>query len=127
MSIEKSVEASKNLFDFSQTKSDSNTDNTLIFEEVSRELEEFLLRENDNADSTDHVFEFLAEISNQVQEEFDELLGQDTEKKQFLKSLSKIFALLINTKDNTSSIVLEGIRTVFFIEIFYTKIKHRNT
>ena len=127
MSIEKSVEASKNLFGFSQTKSDSNTDNTLIFEEVSRELEEFLLRENDNADSTDHVFEFLAEISNQVQEEFDELLGQDTEKKQFLKSLSKIFALLINTKDNTSSIVLEGIRTVFFIKIFYTKIKHRNT
>ena len=127
MSIEKSVEASKNLFDFPQTKADSNTDNRLIFEEVSRELEEFLLRENNNADSTDHVFEFLAEISNQVQEEFDELLGQDTEKKQFLKSLSKIFALPINTKDSTSSIVLEGIRTVFFIKIFYTKIKHRNT
>ena len=38
MSIEKSVEASENLFDFTQTKADSNTDNTLMFEEVSREL-----------------------------------------------------------------------------------------
>ena len=110
MSIEKSVEASENLFDFTQTKADSNTDNTLMFEEVSRELQEFLLRENDNVDSTDRVFEFLAEISNQVQEEFDELLGQDTEKKHFPKSLSKIFALLINTKVNTAQRILKIIK-----------------
>ena len=81
----------------------------LIFEEISKKLEEFLLRENSNADSTDGVLEFLTEISNQIQEEFDELLGEDTEKKW---SLPKIFALLLNTKVNTAekienSIVLE--------------------
>ena len=102
MSIEKSVEASENIFRFPQIEPESNTDNTLIFKENSRELEEFLLRENNNADPTDGVFELLAEILNQAQEEFDELLGEDTDKKQFLKSLSKIFALLLNTKVKTA-------------------------
>ena len=48
----------------------------------------------------DSVYEFLAEISNQVQKEFDELLDEDTDKKRFLKSLSEIFALLLNKKVN---------------------------
>ena len=46
MSIEKSVEASENIFRFPQIEPESNTDNTLIFKENSRELEKFLLREN---------------------------------------------------------------------------------
>ena len=102
MSIEKLVKASENLFGFPQIDLEPNADNTLIFEEISRELEQLLLRENDNADSKDSVFEFLAEMSNQVQEEFDELLGEDTDKKRFLKSLSKVFALLLNTEVNTA-------------------------
>ena len=70
MLIEKSVE---NLVDFPQIEADSNTNNTLIFEEISRELEEFLLRENENANSTDGIFKFLTEISNQVQEELSKV------------------------------------------------------
>ena len=70
MLIEKSAE---NLVDFPQIEADSNTNNTLIFEEISRELEEFLLRENENANSTDGIFKFLTEISNQVQEELSKV------------------------------------------------------
>ena len=70
MLIEKSVKTLENLFSFPQIDPEPNTDNTLIFEEILSELEEFLLRENDNADSTDGVFEFLAKISNQIQREF---------------------------------------------------------
>ena len=102
MSIEKSVEASENVFGFPQIESESNADSKLILEEISRELEEFLLRENDNANSTDGVFVILVEISNQAQDEPDELLGEDTNKIRFFKSLSKIFALFLNTKLNTS-------------------------
>ena len=98
MSVEKAVEASEILYSFPQIEPKSNTNNTLIFEEISRELDELLLRENDSTDSTGGVFEFLAEISNQVQKEFNELLVEDTDKKRFLKSLSKILALLLNTK-----------------------------
>ena len=73
-----------------------------MFKEITTELEEFLLRENDNADSTDDVFEFLVEISNQAQEEFDKLFGKGTDKKRFLKLLTKIIALLLITKVNTA-------------------------
>ena len=107
MSIVKSVKTSENLFGFPQIDPEPNADNTLIFEEISSELEEFLLTESDNANSTDGVFEFLTEISNQVQEEFDKLLGEDTYKKRFLKSLSKIFTLLLNTKVNTAENIKE--------------------
>ena len=45
MPIEKSVETPENLFGFSpQIKTELNAGNTFIFEEKSRELEEFLLR-----------------------------------------------------------------------------------
>ena len=43
MSIEKSVKTSENLFGFPQIESEPNTDNTLILEELSKELQ-FLLR-----------------------------------------------------------------------------------
>ena len=78
-----------------------------MFKEISTELEEFLLRENDNADLTDDVFEFLVEISNQAQEEFDKLFGKGTDKKRFLKLLTKIIALLLITKVNTAEKILK--------------------
>ena len=43
----------ENLFGFPpQIEPKPNADNTFIFKETSRELEEFLLRENDNVDLT---------------------------------------------------------------------------
>ena len=98
MLIEKSVKTLENLFSFLQIDPEPNVDNTLIFEEILSELEEFLLRENDNADSTDGVFEFLAEISNQIQKEFDELLGEDTNKERFLKVAVKNIWLAFKCK-----------------------------
>ena len=79
MLIGKSVEASENLFGFPQIEPEPNTDSTLIFEEISRELEELLLRENEKATLAAGIFEFLGEILNQVQEEFVKLLGQYTD------------------------------------------------
>ena len=75
-----------NLFGFPEKEKGSEADNTLIFEEITREIEEYLLRESDDADLTGGVLEALTTIFEQVQEEFDELLGEDTNKKQSLKS-----------------------------------------
>ena len=100
--MEMTTELSDNLFGFPEQEKSSEADNKLIFEEITRELEEYLFRESDNADSTDSVLEALITISEQVQEEFDELLGEDTNQKRFLKSLSKIFASLLNTKVATA-------------------------
>ena len=72
---------------------------TLIFEEINKELEKYLL---DDADSTDGIFDFLESLSAKVQEEFDDLLEGDSDKKRFIEALTRIFALLLNTKVNTT-------------------------
>ena len=53
-------------------------------------------------DGTDEIFYFLLTISDSVQKEFDQLVGGDSDKKRFVKALSRIFALLLNTKVDTA-------------------------
>ena len=103
MSLENLMATSEeDLFKFKQKGAGLDTDNTLIFEEITRELEAYLARERNDADSTDGVLDFLISLSNHVQDEFEELLAGDTDKKFFLRALSKIFALLLNTKVDTA-------------------------
>ena len=88
MSVKKTLMTDENLFSFSEIEG-SNTDSALILEEIVRELQEFLCSEVNNVDSTDGVFEALASLSEQVQEEFDKLLGKNTNKKRFLNLCQK--------------------------------------
>ena len=74
----------------------------MIFEEITRELETYLLEESDDADSTDGVSDFLTLLADQVQGEFEEFLDGNSNKKCFIRALSKIFALLLNTKVDTA-------------------------
>ena len=55
MSMEMTTKLLDNLFGFHENEKDSEADNTLIFEEITWELEEYLLRESDDTDSTDGV------------------------------------------------------------------------
>ena len=98
MSLENLMEMSENLFSLEQLGASIETDNTSILEEITRELDAYLLEESDDADSTDGVFEFLTSLLDQVQGEFEELLDGNSDKKRFLRALLKIFALLLNTK-----------------------------
>ena len=86
--------STQNYFGFEQIEADSGVDATPIFEEIIKELEEYLLEKNG-------VFDFLEALSNLIQEDFDELIGEDTDKKRFIKALTCIFALLLNTKVDT--------------------------
>ena len=52
-------------------------------------------------DSTDRVFNFLENLMDRLQEDFDEIIGEDNDKKRFIKSGMGIFALLLNTKVDT--------------------------
>ena len=88
MSVKKTLMTDENLFGFSEIEG-SNTDSALILEEIVRELQELLCSEVNNVDSTDGVFEALASLSEQVQEEFDKLLGKNTNKKRFLNLCQK--------------------------------------
>ena len=53
----------------------------LLFEEINKELEAFLSRENNDNEATDRVFDFLSQSSDSVQEEFDKLLAADSNKR----------------------------------------------
>ena len=102
MSVENLMGPSEDLFSLEQTGAGIETDNTLIFGEITRELEAYLSRESDDADSTDGAFDFLASLADQVQGEFEELIDGDSDKKHFLRALLKTFALLLNTKVDTA-------------------------
>ena len=97
--------SSTNLFGFEQIKADSGVDPTLIFKEINKELEEYLLEKSIDIDSTEGVFDFLETLSNQVQKNFDELIGEDTDKKRFIRALTHIFMLLLNTTVGTVEII----------------------
>ena len=92
------MEATNNLFGLEQKHVDIKIGSTLIFEEIRKELKEYLLEQSVNSDSTDSVFDFLAMLSDRIQEEFDKLFEGDSNKKRFLRALTRIFALLLNTK-----------------------------
>lgn len=75
-----------------------------LLEQINRELELFLCKENNVKDATDGVVDFLKYLSDSVPEEFGKLLAGDSDKKRFVRILSIIFALLLNIKSsNTSS------------------------
>ena len=57
MSVGNSEGSTENLFDFEQSQASAETNNVLIFEEITRELEAYLARETDDKDSTDSIFD----------------------------------------------------------------------
>ena len=102
MSLSNFEGSTENLFDFEPSRAVVETNSALIFEEITRDLEEYLSRESNDEDSTGSIFDLLSSISDSVQGEFDELISSDSDKKPFLWALSRIFALLPNTKVDTA-------------------------
>lgn len=70
-----------------------------------------MLSDSGNTDSTAGTFYFLTKLSDQFQSEFEEVLDSNCNKKRFLRVLSKIFALLLNTKIKT----VEKIKNIYKI------------
>ena len=69
-----------------------------LFQEIERELKSYLLEEQPEGDSTDGPIQLIENLTNKIQEDFDEIIGNSVEKKSFIKSLTRIFAILLNTK-----------------------------
>ena len=67
------METTQNLFGFEQIEASTESNSTLIFEEIT------------DTDSTDGVFNFLSILYEKIQEEFDKLLDGDSDKKFFLE------------------------------------------
>ena len=105
-----------NLLD-AYTTSSSKINRTELLEKINSELEIFLSQETNETDSIDDIFDFLKDLSDVVQEKFEELIAGDSDKKCFVRALSRIFALLLNTKVDTP----EKIKRIIKIAIDYDK------
>ena len=105
MSIERSKTIAEGLFndiEFKELNELVEYDGCLILEEITSNLEKYLKEESDDKDTTDGILDVITGLSETVTGEFEDLLEGDDDKKRFLKSLSKIFALLLNTKVGTA-------------------------
>ena len=73
-----------------------------FFEEIEGELKEYLLEGELEEDSTDGRFNFIENLTNRVQEVFDEIIGHSCVK-SFIRLLTRILAILLKTKvDNVN-------------------------
>ena len=91
--------SSNNLFELEQiVVKNTGVDATRIFKKIHKEIGDYLTGQGQDADSTDGVFDFLENLTSSLHEDFDELIGEDTDKKRFVKAQTHIFALLLNTK-----------------------------
>ena len=91
--------------EWGEEKEEIEIDAPFLFQEMEKELKEFLLEQQVEGDSTDGAFDLLDNLTNKIQEDFDKIIGEDTDKESFIKSLTRIFALLLNTKvDNVDKI-----------------------
>ena len=70
----------------------------ILVEEINKELETFLTKESNDKNATESVLDLLSTISDSVQEEIEKLISGDSNKKRFVRALSKIFALLLSAK-----------------------------
>ena len=88
-----------------------NIDQISLFKEIEQELSKNLFKTEGEKDSTDGP-----NLTNNLQTEFDETLGENAEKKLFLRSLTKIFAILLSTRadnvDKIKNIIKIAVKTV---------------
>ena len=90
-----------------------------LFQEMEEELSQKLFNNESTEDSTDGPLNFIEGLVNNLQEEFDETfetLGRNTNRKLFVRSLTKIFMIRLSVKaDNakkTKQIVKIALKTV---------------
>ena len=85
-------------------------------QEIEKVLGKNIFEEKTEGDSTDGPLTSIENLTNNLQTEFDETIGGDGEKKLFIRSLSKIFAILLSTRANSvekiKNIIRVAVKTV---------------
>ena len=69
--------------------------------EITNQIAQLIIEENGKSDTTERDFDVLSGLLEFLQEDVEELIEADSDKKKFMKGLSKIFQLLLNTNVST--------------------------
>ena len=76
-----------------------------LFQEIEQELSQKLFNNESESDFTDGPLDFTENLVKNLQSEFDETLGESGNKRLFIRSLTKIFTILLSIKaDSTEKI-----------------------
>ena len=95
-----------------------NIDPISIIQEIEQELSEKLFNQKSEGDSKDGPLNFIENLTNNLQIEFDKTLGEDADKKLFIRSLTKIFAIVLSTRaDSVEKIKNIKIAVKTFVKI----------
>ena len=90
-----------------------------LFQDIEQELSENLSKQANDGNSTDGPLNFIENLTGNLQAEFDETLGEDGNKKLFLRSLTKIFAIRLSTRDDSvekiKNIIKIALKTVIWL------------
>ena len=107
--MSKTATENENLFEIEIYTFGENNNEKLpisLFQEIEADLCDRLLHSNESEnDQTDGPLEFIENIVENVKSEFDSFIERE-DKKIFLKILTKIFAILLSVKaDSTEKII----------------------
>lgn len=72
------------LFDMELDKKSDILDTSYIFDNVTFELEEYMLEEQIESDSEDGLFSLTEAVTNRLQDDSDEMIGDGTNKNVLL-------------------------------------------
>ena len=72
-----------------------------LLPKITDKTEQLIRQENSDNNSTNGTFGLLSDLAESVQEGFEELIDADSNKKKFIKALSEILPLLLNTTVNS--------------------------
>ena len=62
-------------------KNEIKIDAPSLFQETEKELKSYILEKQPEGDSKDGPFQLLENLTNKIQEDFDEIIGDSIEKK----------------------------------------------
>ena len=92
-----------NLFDFEEEIEHAKKEklSVFLFQDLEAELFDKILHTDEDLDQTDGVTDLTRHIVEKIKEEFEKFLQNDPEKKGILRTLTKIFTILLSVKAET--------------------------
>lgn len=73
-------------------------DTPFLFEEIEKELKTYLLEQQVEGDSADGAFHFLDNLTKRLQEDFDEIVGENNDKKKLYQVTDTCFHVTFKHK-----------------------------
>lgn len=72
-----------------------------VIEELVKNYKVHFKSKSQDLDSTDGILDTVSKLPESVQEEFENLIGADSDKKNLIRSISKVISILLSERYNT--------------------------